>query len=62
MTGTDTFLNQLEGQGTLCLWPAPGYQVAVTVKHVGTDYVRAVDAGGHERLFPLGVIAWWAPK
>jgi hypothetical protein len=62
VTGPDTFLNQLSGAGTLCFQSAPGYQLAVTVLHVGADYVRVSDPHGRDLLIPVGVIAWWRPQ
>lgn len=61
MPGPDTFLNQLSGSGVICFQSAPGYRLAVTIQHVGVDYVKVVDGAGNVQLVPLGVIAWWRP-
>jgi hypothetical protein len=61
VTGPDTFLNQLVGPGLICFQSAPGYRLAVTIQHVGADYVRVDDGHGKTLIIPLGVIAWWSP-
>jgi hypothetical protein len=59
VTPPDAFLGQLAGVGTLCFHPWPGYRLAVTVQHVGTDYVRVLDGQGRTLVIPVGVIASW---